>query len=193
MTIDASRDIPPSRRRWCAAAGTLLLAAVAGCASLAPRSVTFSESELAGLMAKHFPTTQRVAEIAEVTVSSPRVWLIPDRNRLGASFDVNAGDRLFRRSVQGKLALDCALRFEPSDDSIRLAQVRVQQLDLDTASFAGASLPVQRLGALVAERMLEDMPIYRLKPEQAQRLHSSGLKPAIAVTPQGVQLTLAER
>lgn len=192
MTMDVGRPAGGSRRRWCVAAFALVLA-VGGCASLGPRSVTLSESELASLMAKHFPTTQRVAEIAEVTVSSPRVWLIPDRNRLGASFDLNAGDRLFRRSIQGKLALDCALRFEPSDDSIRLSQVRVQQLDLDTAAFAGTPLPVQRLGALVAERMLEDMPIYRLKPEQAQRLHGSGLKPAIAVTPQGVELTLAAR
>jgi len=190
MPLDLPRPAGSPRRRWLAAAALL---AIGGCASLYPRSMTLSEADLASLMAKHFPTTQRVAEIAEVTVSSPRVWLIPDRNRLGASFDLNAGDRLFRRSVQGKLALDCALRFEPSDDSIRLAQVRVQQLDLDNAAFAGASLPVQRLGALVAERMLEDMPIYRLKPEQAQRLHGSGLKPAIAVTSAGVQLTLADR
>lgn len=178
------------RRRLFAAAALLV---VGGCASLSPRSVTLSESELAALMAERFPTTQRVAEIAEVTVASPRVWLIPDRNRLGASFDLSAGDRLFRRNVQGRLALDCALRFEPSDDSIRLSQVRVQQLELDNAAFTGASVPVQRLGALVAERLLEDMPIYKLKPEQAQRLHRSGLKPDIAVTSAGVQLTLADR
>lgn len=182
-----------SRRRWCLAGLALPLLALGGCAALAPRSMTLTESELASLMARHFPRTQRVAEVAEVTVASPRLWLIPERNRLGASFDLDAGDRIFRRSVRGRLALDCALRFEPSDDSVRLWQVRVQQLDLDHSAWAGASLPVQRLGGLVAERMLEGLAIYRLKPEQAQRLHGSGLTPAIAVTGRGVELTLAER
>lgn len=187
-TTNVSRPSRASRRHWCAAA---MLLALTGCASLGPRSVTLTESDLASLMSKHFPATQRVAEIAEVTVSSPRVWLIPERNRLGARFDLSAGDRLFRSSVQGRLALDCALRFEPSDDSIRLAQVRVQQLELDNNAWAAAAPPVQRLGALVAERMLEGLSVYQLKPEQAQRLHDSGLKPAIAVTARGVELTLA--
>jgi hypothetical protein len=67
--------------------------------------------------------------------------------------------------------------------------VRVQQLDLDHSAWSG-SLPAQRLGALVAERLLEDLPLYRLKPAQAQLLHDSGLKPNLAVTPRGLELKL---
>jgi hypothetical protein len=191
MALHSARPALPGRRIFCAAAAAVPLAWVAGCAQmLLPRSYTFSEAELSDLLAKHFPTTQRVAEIADVTVSSPRLWLIPDHNRLGASFDLGAVDRIFRKSVQGKLALDSALRFEPSDDSIRLSQVNVQQLQLDNSVLSG-SLPAQRLGGLVAERMLEGLAVYHLKPAQAQALHESGLKPDLNITSRGLELKLA--
>ncbi len=182
----------PCRRRLVFA---LPMLALAGCAGFGgPQTYTLGEQELADLLAKRFPATQRLAEIADVTVSSPRVWLIPERNRLGTSFDVSAADRLFGKAVQGKLALDCALRYEPGDDSVRLTQVRVQQLSLDTGSAGTMPLPAQRIGALLAERVLEDMAIYRLKPEQVQRMHQAGMRTgAVTVTARGVEVTLAPR
>lgn len=172
---------------------SLPLALLASCAGLGGATTyTFSESEFAALVAKRFPQTQRVAEVADVTVAAPKVWLIPERNRLGSSFDVNAADRLFGKSVAGHLSMDCALRFEPSDDSVRLTQVRVQQFQLD----GGSALPLtgQRLGALLAEKVLEDLAVYKLKPEQAERLHNMGYKGgAVTVTSRGVEVTLAPR
>ncbi|MED5621223.1 hypothetical protein [Ideonella sp. BN130291] len=185
---------PNLHRRWlCAAPLSALLLASAGCASFAPRSFTLSEAELTRLLAGHFPLTQRLAEVVDVTVTSPRVWLIPERNRLGGSFDVHALERLFGRAAQGKLAMDCALRLEPADDSIRLTQVRVQQLQMESG---GAALPMQaqRIGTLLAERVLDEMAVYRLKPRQAERLHAAGLRAgAITVTAQGVEVALAAR
>jgi hypothetical protein len=180
------------RRRLCVAPLGLALVA-AGCAALGPRNLTLSEADLGRLLASRFPTTQRLAEVVDVTVSSPRVWLIPERNRLGGTFDVNAAERLFGRAANGKLAMECALRFEPADDSIRLTQVRVQQLQMETG---GAALPLQaqRIGSLLAEKVLDDMAVYRLKPEQAERLHAAGLRTgAVTVTSRGVEVTLAPR
>jgi len=184
----------PSRRRFAAALPALGLLALTGCAGFGgPQSVTLSEAELARLIARRFPATQRVAEIADVTISSPRVWLIPERNRLGSTFDVSAAERLFGRALQGTLSMDCALRFEPADDSLRLAQVRVQQFQLDGGG--GLLAPqAQRIGALLAERVLEDMAVYRLKPQQAERLRAAGLRAgAVTVTSRGVELALAPR
>ena len=114
-------------------------------------------------------------------------------NRLGSTFDLSAADRLFGKAVQGTLGIDCALRFEPADDSIRLTQVAVQQFQFDSG---GSALPPQarRIGALLAERMLEDLAIYRLKPEQAERLRAAGLRAGtVAVTSRGVEVTLLPR
>jgi hypothetical protein len=175
-----------SRRSVCAG----LLFGFGGCASLLPNSITLSESDLVALFARQFPTTQRLAEIADVTVASPRLWLIPERNHLGATFDVSAADRLFGRSVQGQLALESGLRFEASDDSLRLAQVKVQQFQLDRGAGGGLPVPAQRVAALIAEHVLEGITVYRLKPNQAQRLHTSGLLPTLSVTSRGVEITL---
>jgi hypothetical protein len=184
----------PGRRRlpgFPAAWAGLLLAA---CASLGvPDHYTFSESEFSALVAKRFPLTQRLGEVADVTVSSPQLWLIPERNRLGSRFDVSAAERFFGKALAGRITLDYALRFEPADDSVRLTQVRVQQLQFDGAA-AALPLDAQRIGALLAETVLEDFPVYRLKPEQSDRLRAAGLKGgAVTVTSRGVEVTLAPR
>lgn len=166
---------------------------LSGCASLGvPRTLTLSESDLNALIAQHFPKNERLAELADITVSAPRVWLIPERNRLGTSIEVKGGDRHWGR-LQGRLSMDCALRFEPADASIRLTQVKVQQFSLDAGGTA-LPLPVQRVGGLLAERVLEDLSIYQVKPERMQRLYEAGFRPgAVNVTSNGVEVTLAPR
>ena len=161
--------------------------ALAGCAALlGPQSYTVDETELARLLARQFPRTQAiVGGLAELTLSSPELRLLPDRNKLGASFDVGASERLSGRATRGRLDLESALRYEPSDQSLRLAQVRVQQLQWDGAGSEAA----QRAAALLAERLLDNMALYRLKPEQSERLARTGLVPGpVTVTPRGVEL-----
>lgn len=184
------------RRRFCfKAAGVLALpaaaAALSGCAGLGfPLSMHFSESELNDLLTRQFPQTQRVAELVDVDVTSPRLWLIPDRNRVGASFQVSAAERLFGKGLQGHMALDSGLRFDAGEAALKLSQVRVQQFQVDAG---GSSLPLsgQRIATLLAERLLEDLAIYRMKPEVADRMHALGFRNAsIAIGGSGVDLTL---
>ena len=173
----------------------LALPAAAGlsaCAGLGlPGAWTLSQAELLDLLARQFPRTQRVAEIADVTLSSPRLWLLPETNRLGVGFSLGAAERLTGRSVLGQMSLDSAVRYEPSDASIRLAQVRVQQFQLEGG---GSMLPMQgqRVAALLAERLLENLSVYRLRPEHVQLLRATGLdRPALSVTSAGLQIALA--
>ena len=90
------------------------------------------------------------------------------------------------------MALDSALRYEPSDRSVRLVQVRVNDFSLDggPSAAAGRRSQADRLGAVLAERVLEDFAIYRLTPERAAQLTGRGLTPgAITVTSRGVEIT----
>lgn len=183
------------RRRWLGRLGGLgasVALAATGCAELGlPSAYTLSQSDLLALIARQFPRTERVAEIADVTLSSPRLWLLPQDNRLGVGFSLRAEERLTRRSVLGQLGLDTGVRYEPSDASIRLAQVRVQQFQLEGG---GSVLPLQgqRVAALVAERLLENLSVYRLRPEHVQLLRVTGLeRPALAVTSRGLEIALA--
>lgn len=179
------------------AAGTLawLLAGpalLAGCAS-GLRTVTLDEAELNRLIGSHFPQQQRLLEVAELTVDTPRVWLIPERNRLGTRLGVHGGERWLGRPLAGGLTLDAALRYDPSDATIRLTQVKVEQFALDAGS-ASLPVPLQFLASQVAQRALEDMAVYQIRPEQLERLNGAGFKPgAVTVTARGVEVTLAPR
>jgi hypothetical protein len=75
-------------------AGATLLA---GCAALfGPRTVDVSQAQLEELLARRFPLSRRVLEIFDVTVSAPRLRLLPEANRIATDFDLSSSDRLLR-------------------------------------------------------------------------------------------------
>ena len=163
---------------------------LSGCQVLAPESIRFSRAELDALLARQFPLEKRVLEVIDLRVQNPAVELEPERNRLASAFDLVAEDRLFGGHADAHLRLDAALRYEPSDRSLRLHDVRVQDFQMAT----GASPlhgQAQRLGALAAERLLENLALWRMKPEQAQRLDRLGVEPkAITVRADAVEVAL---
>lgn len=166
---------------------------LAGCAGIgAPRSVTVSQAELQALLERQFPHQRRLLEVIDVAIGRPALRLLPERNRLATELELSATERLSGRSARGSLSLDYALRYEASDASVRLTQVRVQQVRLEfgsgTLSPSGA-----RLGGLLAERLLDDVAVWRADPRRLQQLQRAGVAAAdIAVTAGGVDIRFAE-
>lgn len=174
-------------------AAGIVAAGLAGCAGLSgPRNVTLSQADLQSLVERQFPLQRRLLEVIDVNVARPSLRLLPERNRIGTDLDLAASERLTGRSVRGNLSLDYALRYEPSDASIRLSQVRVQEAQLDFGS--GPLAPSSaRLGALLAERMLDDFVVYRADAERLKQVQRLGIQAAdIVVTARGVELRFAE-
>ncbi len=225
----ADRCNPNRRRLLLAAAGMSALSAVSGLAGCAgwvgPQTLTLSEAELNALIGRAFPLQRRVLELLDVQMSAPQLRLLPDVNRLAVALVVSTQDRVFGRSARGSLRFDAALRWDAAEATIRLAQVRVQQLRLDGGSGTAAleasqpptpptpqtpqtpsppappvgvgdpgAMPASnaaRLGLALAERALEDLPLYRLSPERQARLRQLGLQPGtVRVTAAGLQLIL---
>lgn len=175
---------------------TLLIALpallLAGCAGLGgPRTITLSEADIARRLEREFPMERRMLEVFDVRVESPRVTLLPERNRLAADLGLVAAERLLGRRYGGRLSVEGALRYDAAMQAVRLADVRVDSLRFD--GIAGAPVPpvVERVGALLAEQLLDGLPIYRFRPEDLQRAQAQGLRPGdIAITGRGVELTL---
>lgn len=183
-------DRTSSRR----AALVMLMAAagLAGCAGLGPRSITLSQAELQTLIERQFPRERRVLEVVDITLARPVVRLSPERNRITTELDLGAVERLSGRTLRGSFVLDHALRFEPSDATVRLANVRVNDLRLEVG---GSALQGQsaRLSALLAERMLDDFVIYRVSDEKREALRRAGVGNAkVAVTARGVEVQFNE-
>lgn len=177
------------QRRHLLGCTALALLALGGCAGLlGPPTVTLSEAEIARLMARNFPVDRSLLDIFDVTVDAPRVRLLPESNRLAADVSVRARNRLFAQGWQGQLGFDAALRWEPSDQTVRLSRVRVHDLALvDPGAFNRNT--VERLGAALAERVLEDSAIYRLPAQRAAQLREKGYQPAsVNVTGRGLEI-----
>jgi hypothetical protein len=174
--------------RWSRFAVMVLWILLAACANLDPRHVTLSAGEVQSLVERRFPRQQRVMELLDVNLTNPVVKLVPERNRMATSMDLQASERLSGRVLRGSLALDHGLRFEPSDATVRLANVRVEEMKLE---LAGTPLSGQaaRLGALLAERVLDDFVIYRVSDERRQAMSRLGVNNAdVAVTARGIEL-----
>lgn len=176
-------------------AGVLaVLGLLSGCAGLiGTHDVDISESQLTLLMARQFPMQRKVMEVIDLDISNPVLTLIPQSNRVGTELDVSAVDRLFGSSATGHVKLDYGLRFQPSDHTIRMTQVRVRDLTLSSGSsnLRGAA---QRIGGLVAENALENLVVYRMRPSQADEMDRLDLVASpITVTPQGLHMTVAPK
>jgi hypothetical protein len=169
-------------------AATLLLGACA--AVLGPRNIEVSQASLQERVARRFPVSKRYLELFDVTFSSPRLTLLPDANRIATQIDVNASDRLLRRPLNGSLDLTYALHFEPADNTIRLADVRV-----DSFLIAEAPGPLQnqlnRIGRLLVGEMLDGQVVHTLRPEDVQSAQGRGYALGdLKVTSRGLTLTL---
>jgi hypothetical protein len=187
LATKTERTFMPIRRR-CLLPGLLALGAAAGCASFDPRHVTLSQAELQSLLERQFPRQQRVMELLDVSLTKPSLRLVPERNRIATALDLAATERLSGRSLRGSLAIEHALRFEPSDGTVRLANVKVDAIQLE---LAGTPLSGQaaRLGGLLAERLLDDFVIYRVGDDKRAVLSRAGVNNAdVAVTSNGVEL-----
>lgn len=210
--MTAATRTPPDtqalrRRALLGLPAALGLLAVAGCAGLGgPSVITLGEAELARLLSRAFPQQRRLLETVDMTLSLPQLTLLPERNRLVVDLTAQAVERFGGRSGQGRMVFDSALRYEPRDATVRLTQVRVQQLQFElgrreaaapaaTAATAAAAAPSgfnQRLAQTLAEQLLQELVIYRLTPERLAQLKSWGVEPgAVTVTSRGVEITLA--
>lgn len=181
------------RRLWLAGSASVLALALSGCALLqpGPRTVGISEAKLAQAIAAQFPFNSRYMELFDVSLASPRVRLIPGENRIGTELGYSIGALLLgSRQMQGTLNLSYGLRFEPSDGTVRLADVRVEGFEVPGVPQAYASR-ANRLGGLLAENLLRDFVVHRVKAEDLQLAQGWGYQPgALQVVPGGLQLQL---
>lgn len=192
---------PATLRRalaWLISVLALTGAALLGGCATTPRTVGFSEVQLVERLARQFPLRTRVLGIFEVEVTNPRVQLQPDSNRIATRLDYALGSALAgSRRTLGQLQLSYALRYEPSDQTVRLSEVRAEAVDAgaEPVPEAGGASPgaprLQQLAGLLAQSLLKDHVVYRFKPEDLRAAEGRGVQPGpIRVVPGGVQMEL---
>jgi hypothetical protein len=180
-----------NRRGIAVMLGALLLVACAGLG--VPHSIRLSESELQAQLVRRFPMQRSLLDTIDLQLSDPVLRLDAATNRLATELTLSGSERRSGRSLQGRLALDYGLRWEPADGSIRLVQPRVESLQLgDVPGLSPRRAEMaQRMGIALAERLLDDLVLYRVSAERLAALRSAGYQPgALQVTPDGLEITI---
>lgn len=155
---------------------------------LTQRRLTLSADELQTAVARRFPIEQRVAELLDVRLSTPRLRLLPDSGRVSTELDLEISERLRLSRHPAKLSLDFGLRFQTSDRSVRLRDVRVQELVLTRLSPAYQNL-MNRYAPPLAERALDGIMLHQVSEADWNQLQRLGLQPGeFTVTAQGLSL-----
>ncbi len=189
-----------NRLMRCCAGGRALLMALASVLALAlpagglaaPGSKTFTvpPEQLQQAIGKRFPYQQKLADVLDLKILSPRLALLPATNRIGTELDLNLLERIGGRTYTGTMALDYGLRFETSDRSVRMTGVRVSSVKLNNVPepFNDA---ISRHMPRLAEQLLTDYPLHTFSEQDLSLVSDLGFEPGeIRVTPQGLRVTL---
>jgi hypothetical protein len=91
------------------------------------------------------------------------------------------------------MALDFGLRFEPTDNTLRMTGARVNRV-----SLAGVPEPYQTAIAKnaprLAERLFDNRVLHQFSDKDLRLVNGIGLEPGeITVTPQGLRVSLVPR
>ena len=162
-------------------------------AGVGSRVYNVPQAKLQEAVAKRFPYQQRLAEVLDLEVLAPRLTLLPESNRIGTALDLTLSDRLMRGSYTAAMAMDYGLRFEPSDSSIRMTGVRVNNV-----AVAGVPEPyrgaITRYAPKLAEQLLNDFVLHQFSEQEMSTVSGLGFEPGeLKVTPRGLSVTLNPR
>ena len=193
-----TENLPMLNRRHChrllgAAALITLFPGLSACAagSSGMPGYTVSQQRLNELLARQFPVTRNLlGGLADLTLSSPRLGLLPASNRISTMFDLGLTERLAGSRYSGGMDLDYGLRLDLQEGAVRMADVRVNRLTIDQLPRAQQQL-VSQYAPDIAGRLLSDMVLYRLPAEQLALARNMGWgAAALRVLPDGLRIDM---
>jgi hypothetical protein len=170
---------------------------MAGCATVKPQPKTLmvSDSKLMQLISGQFPFNSKMLEVLDVGVSSPKISFDAANNRINTSLDLNVAGSgivglLTKREYKGGIDLSYGLRFEPSDNSVRMTDVKVGKFSVDGAPEL-MERPLSRLGVALAQKLLAEQVLYKVSAQDLEAAKGWGYKPgAFKIAPGGLAITL---
>jgi len=129
-----------------------------------PREVELSVAQLQDALNRKFPFNSRILELFNVRLTNPRLTLQPETNRIVTNMDASIAPPFTGRSWDGSFTLSGRLALDPARRAVVLADPRMENFALSGFDSRYAS-QINRIGAVLAEQLLQDMPLYTFAPE----------------------------
>lgn len=148
----------------------LICGLLSACAHLmSTRDVSIPLARLQENMERRFPFQHRALEMFDIRLHTPRLSLIPAENRIMANFEAVLMPPLTSKTWRGTLAISGGFRIDAARNAIFLRDARLEDFSVNGAD-AAYKRQISQIGSLLLERILKDMPIYTLQPEQMRLL-----------------------
>jgi hypothetical protein len=153
------------KRRIVSFALIIISVVLSSCATLmGPREVEIPLARLQESISRRFPFNNRFLELLDIRVTNPRVTLQPESNRILTSMDTVVAPPFMKNAWTGNFAVSGQLRFDPSRNALVLAEPRVETFNVNGLDPLYAN-QLTRVGSLLAEQILKDVPLYTFHPE----------------------------
>jgi hypothetical protein len=157
---------------------------------VAAPGLTVSTGELQQWAARRFPMRQEVPGFLTFALQAPALRMLPALNRLAAEMPIEASGPALHIPRAGQFEVECGLRYEASDHTIRAHQPTVTTLQLQGLRSGAAEL-LGHYGTVLAEQALQDLVLHRLSNLDLARIDRLGMQPGtITVTEGGVAMGL---
>lgn len=167
----------------------LMALAVSGCANLiGPRDVSIPLSRLQEGLQGRFPYSQRYAGIFDVNLTNPVLALQPESGRIVIDVDAALGVPLAGKSWPGKLGMSGALQIDRARQAVMLADTRIERFSMVSVD-EGYAKQIGRIGELLTQQFLRELPIYTFRPEDLRYAGVSFTPVKIATTANALVVT----
>jgi hypothetical protein len=161
------------------------------CATLTERTVTVTEAQIQQKIQAKLLAPITVMRIFNVALSQPVIRLDGQTERVTALLDAVVSNPL-SRTVNGKATISGKLRFDAATQSVLLTEARIDALNIDGLGGRYSEL-ISVLGQQLGADVLNDLPLYTLKPEDLTVAGIAFTPKQMRVTPQGLQVTLSPK
>lgn len=144
-----------------------------------------SAATLFEALSRRFPLRMGVAGLLDVQVSAPRLLLLPARNRIGAALLAQLGGAQLPAGRAGEMDVVFALRYEPSDRTLRAHEAEV--LDVRWPGLPPEGMQALRSVLPSMTRQLGEIVLHQLSPGDLALPDTMGFEPGdIEVADDGV-------
>ncbi len=149
-------------------------------------SVTISDKQLQQELAQRFPLRYPIPGLLDLDLKAPQLSFLPSQNRVSARMSVEAAGPALHRSHSGTFDVDFALRYEPSDRTIRAHRLKFQNLQFSQLPPQATDL-LNIYGPAIAGQALQEVVLHQLRPQDLAMADILGMQPhSITVTDKGL-------
>ncbi|CAM3859471.1 DUF1439 domain-containing protein [Paracidovorax anthurii] len=185
-----------SVRLGAALASALALWLVAPAAQAQPR-YTITTAQIQDALAEKLPRRYAVGGgLLQLELQVPALRMLPAQNRVNAVLPVVASGPLLsggQRGYGGTFDVDFALRYEPSDRTLRAHQLHVNALRIEGLQPPASEL-LDAYAQQLATQSLGEVVLHTLRPQDLALADGLGMQPGpITVTERGLRVEFVQK